>query len=112
MTIFNKLKTSTRGATAVDYGIIVGLLSGISIGVIYATGANLPCVFQKAAVALGSDISGSCRGDNVEIAEEEEHVHDPSIAIERDPGAPAFLLPMAIMTLTSSSVPQLTRTWW
>lgn len=49
-----KLRTCTSGATAVEYGLIAGLISVVIIGAITITGNELIYVFNRISEALQS----------------------------------------------------------
>jgi len=42
-----------EGATAVEYGLIVGLIAAVIIAVVTGTGTNLNSLFSKVDSALG-----------------------------------------------------------
>ncbi|TQM91983.1 Flp family type IVb pilin [Roseinatronobacter monicus] len=46
------------GATAIEYGLIAGLISVIIITVVTLTGTSLSDTFCDVAVALGADAAG------------------------------------------------------
>jgi Flp pilus assembly pilin Flp len=104
MTLIKRLRTSTRGATLVEYGVIVGLLSIASIGSVAATGVEVKCVFERAAYALGADFNATCDlsgaytiGEETSGGGSEEEVvnprPDPLVAVARDPSASGVLGP-------------------
>jgi len=51
--IKNRLQRDETGATAVEYGIMVGLIAVVIIGVVALLGPQLAEMFGKALTALG-----------------------------------------------------------
>ncbi|GAC1628188.1 MAG: hypothetical protein NVS9B10_17850 [Nevskia sp.] len=49
-----KFLRDEEGATAVEYGLIVGLIAVLIVGVLTTTGTNLSSLFTKIAGALGA----------------------------------------------------------
>jgi len=90
-----KLKSSTRGATLVEYGLILSLLSALSVGGVMATGIEVACVYERAAIALGSDMTADCGGTSVAEGSGGyvDPRADPLVAIDRDAGASGVLGP-------------------
>lgn len=54
--------TRDRGATAVEYGLMVALIAVVIIAVVGLLGGNLKAIFHDACMALkgGTGASGSC----------------------------------------------------
>jgi pilus assembly protein Flp/PilA len=52
--IFGTLLRDQNGATAIEYGLIAGLISVIIIGAVTLVGSDLNAVFDSIASALGT----------------------------------------------------------
>jgi pilus assembly protein Flp/PilA len=64
---FQRLLSEERGATAIEYGLIAGLIAVVLIGTLTLTGTSLKSVFDKVSgeletVAGSSGDSGSGSG--------------------------------------------------
>jgi pilus assembly protein Flp/PilA len=58
-------RLSDRGATAVEYGILLGLIAAVIIGVVVIVGHQVSCAFQSVSTQLASHNNGaSCSGGN------------------------------------------------
>jgi len=53
------LRRDTKGATAIEYGLIAALIAVIVIGAVTAVGTNLNDVFTTIANGLGNSTGGS-----------------------------------------------------
>ena len=53
MFLADRLHRDDRGATAVEYGLIVALIAAVIIGAVTALGVNIQGVFNKVATAIG-----------------------------------------------------------
>jgi len=51
----DRLKKETRGATAVEYGLMVGLIAVVIIGAVTLLGDNLTTLFNNIAGSVGGD---------------------------------------------------------
>ena len=49
----DRLHRDDRGATAVEYGLIVALIAAVIIGAVTALGVNIEGVFNNVAAAIG-----------------------------------------------------------
>ncbi len=47
-----KLKTDTRGVTAMEYGLIAALIAVVIIGAVTTLGTNLSGIFTKVATSV------------------------------------------------------------
>jgi len=47
-----RLGKATKGATAVEYGLLVALIAGVLIAVVTLLGSNLSTMFAKVATAI------------------------------------------------------------
>ena len=47
-----RLGKATKGATAVEYGLLVALIAGVLIAVVTLLGTNLSTMFAKVATAI------------------------------------------------------------
>ncbi len=47
-----KAKRDDRGATAVEYGLLVALIAAIIVGIVATVGTDVQAAFQKVADAL------------------------------------------------------------
>ena len=56
-----RLLSEERGATAIEYGLIAGLIAVVVIGALTATGTSLNDVFTKVSDKLG-EVAGSSGG--------------------------------------------------
>lgn len=54
MNIIKRFAKDESGATAIEYGLIAGLISVVIIGVLTTLGTNLNSKFNKIATGLGS----------------------------------------------------------
>jgi pilus assembly protein Flp/PilA len=52
MQLFNNFLRNESGATAIEYGLIAGLLSVVIIAAVTLVGTNLTAVFSQIASAL------------------------------------------------------------
>jgi pilus assembly protein Flp/PilA len=43
-----------RGATAIEYGLIAGLIAAILVGILQATGGSLVAIFNKIYTAINT----------------------------------------------------------
>ena len=50
----DRLKKETKGATAVEYGLMVGLIAVVIIGAVTLLGTNLKGMFSDIAGSLGA----------------------------------------------------------
>lgn len=50
-----RLKTSERGATAVEYGILVALIAAVVVGVVAVLGGQIEAGFQTVVDALTAE---------------------------------------------------------
>lgn len=50
----DRFKSEERGATAVEYGIMVALIAVVIIGVVLTVGTNLKAVFTSVGSSLGT----------------------------------------------------------
>jgi pilus assembly protein Flp/PilA len=51
---FRKLRKDENGATAIEYGLIAGLISVVIITAVTTVGSNLEAVFNYIGTTLGS----------------------------------------------------------
>ncbi len=52
--LFRRFLSDTSGATAIEYGLIAGLISVVIIGVITTTGTRMNAKFTRISSGLGS----------------------------------------------------------
>ncbi len=57
--LLSRFAKDESGATAIEYGLIAGLISVAIIGVLGTVGTNLTSKFQAVADALGGGAAGS-----------------------------------------------------
>lgn len=55
---FSKLRLRERGATAVEYGLIVALIAGVIVAIVGSVGGGVNSAFSTANSGLG-DVSGA-----------------------------------------------------
>jgi pilus assembly protein Flp/PilA len=53
---FRKLRKDESGATAIEYGLIAGLISVVIIGIITTVGSDLIAVFTEVSTGLQSAV--------------------------------------------------------
>ena len=51
--LFRRLRKDESGATAIEYGLIAGLISIVIIGTVQMVGSNLTAVFDYIGSTLG-----------------------------------------------------------
>ncbi len=57
--LINRFVKDESGATAIEYGLIAGLLSIVIIGALAATGTSLTAVFTNIQTRLSTAATGS-----------------------------------------------------
>ena len=57
-----RLLSEERGATAIEYGLIAGLIAVVIIGALTVTGTSLKSVFENVSNKLGEVAGGSSSG--------------------------------------------------
>lgn len=56
--LFARFAKDESGATAIEYGLIAGLISVVIVGVLQATGGSLTAVFTNVNTALQAAVGG------------------------------------------------------
>ncbi len=56
--MLSRIIRDQSGATAIEYGLLVGLISAVAIGVLTSVGVSLGSVFNTVSVTLTSVIGG------------------------------------------------------
>ncbi|MEH0071349.1 Flp family type IVb pilin [Pannonibacter sp. Pt2-lr] len=56
--LFARFAKDESGATAIEYGLIAGLISVVIVGVLQATGGSLTAVFTNVNTALQAALGG------------------------------------------------------
>jgi len=51
---------SERGAAAVEYGLLVGLIAAVIVGVIFGLGSHLSNIFSNTTKSICSNSGASC----------------------------------------------------
>ncbi len=59
--LFKRLLSEERGATAIEYGLIAGLIAVVIIGALTVTGTSLKSVFENVSDKL-EDVAGTGSG--------------------------------------------------
>jgi pilus assembly protein Flp/PilA len=54
---FRKLRKDENGATAIEYGLIAGLISVVIIGIITTVGSDLVAVFTEVSSGLQTAVN-------------------------------------------------------
>ena len=54
----DRLKTEEKGATAVEYGLMVGLIAVVIIAAVVALGGRLNTLFTTIVTSLGGTVGG------------------------------------------------------
>ena len=60
--LFARFAKDESGATAIEYGLIAGLISVVIVGVLQATGGSLTAVFNNVNTALQAALGGGGGG--------------------------------------------------
>jgi Flp pilus assembly pilin Flp len=60
MVLRSRLNADERGATMVEYALIVGLIAGVSTAVLFALGGNVHTIFNHVQTCVASPGTGSC----------------------------------------------------
>ncbi|WP_430513429.1 Flp family type IVb pilin [Pannonibacter phragmitetus] len=56
--LFARFAKDESGATAIEYGLIAGLISVVIVGILQATGGSLTAVFTNVNTALQAAVGG------------------------------------------------------
>ncbi len=52
-------RASDRGASAVEYGLMVAAIAAVIVGVVFGLGTLVKGAFNKTCTAMGSEVSAS-----------------------------------------------------
>lgn len=58
MSLIKDFLRDESGATAIEYGLIVGLIAVVIIGTLTALGTNITGLFEKISTAITKDAAG------------------------------------------------------
>lgn len=56
-------KIADRGASAVEYGLMVAAIAAVIVGTVFALGGFVKGTFDKTCSAIGSSATPSCTGN-------------------------------------------------
>jgi pilus assembly protein Flp/PilA len=56
-------RTADKGASAVEYGLMVAAIAAVIVGTVFALGGFVQGTFDKTCSALGAQSPGSCVQD-------------------------------------------------
>jgi surface protein len=57
-----RIRKGRKGASALEYGIIIGLISTVSISAVYSTGLQIKSTFMSSTIALETNLSPGAGG--------------------------------------------------
>ena len=60
MVLRSRLNADERGATMVEYALIVGLIAGVSTTVLFALGGNVHSIFTKVQTCVANPSGANC----------------------------------------------------
>ena len=55
-------RTADKGASAVEYGLMVAAIAALIVGTVFALGGFVKSSFDKTCSALNQPVGGSCQG--------------------------------------------------